>query len=269
MNNNRADEAIREKIESLTTLQSGVVYGREDAWEKLQVRLEAKPVRKSTAWYWLAAAAILLIVVSITIMWIRPETNGIVKKENQPILKTVKDNNREPQTIAAPSTQSIATPETLVIKTIMPLKKPAIFVKNSPGTVALPVANYNPSPEVQVPLPAEAPVTATPVAVKKMAKPMRVIHINELENDAPEESLVNEIPKGNPSLVLALSKMPVVHINDVMKMEGEENRMRYEMNPPTYVIPFIKPFYANRKSLYEDAGPVSHNSLKITLRSPF
>ena len=67
MKNN--DKVIQEKMRSLDTLSSGIVYGKEDAWGKLQARMDRKPARNIRTQYWVAAAVLLVLVIVIPIYY--------------------------------------------------------------------------------------------------------------------------------------------------------------------------------------------------------
>ncbi|MBC7554561.1 MAG: hypothetical protein H7257_11335 [Taibaiella sp.] len=55
---------IKTKLDELDTLSAGVVFEREEAWDKLQERLDRKPERKMLPWYRLVAAAALLLLLA-------------------------------------------------------------------------------------------------------------------------------------------------------------------------------------------------------------
>src|SRR6185437_14862572 len=63
MKSTGGDKMISEKLDGLDTLSGGIVFGKEEAWDKLQARLEKKPVRIIPLRTWLAAAAVLLLMM--------------------------------------------------------------------------------------------------------------------------------------------------------------------------------------------------------------
>jgi len=65
MKNNLDCNIIREKLGSLDPLSVGVVFGKEQAWDKLQARLDKKPSLTPHGHRWAAVAAMLLLTVSV------------------------------------------------------------------------------------------------------------------------------------------------------------------------------------------------------------
>ena len=61
---NDSDRKLSEKIEALHAMP-GMPLDKEDAWQKLRLRLEAKPTgsTKRTYYYYGMAAALVLIVI--------------------------------------------------------------------------------------------------------------------------------------------------------------------------------------------------------------
>jgi len=95
-----SDKDIREKMESLTPLSGGIVFGKEEAWDKLQARIERKPARRILLSYRMAAAAALLLFVSLLAMYNYPSKqlsqtnaisdNGVVaQRQITPVQETV------------------------------------------------------------------------------------------------------------------------------------------------------------------------------------
>ena len=77
-----------EKLEGLT----GEIFEKEAAWGKLHVRMQKKPRTKKAAWYW-AAAASLIIALSIPLFISKKNANTLVKAnpEQQQIQSPVSD----------------------------------------------------------------------------------------------------------------------------------------------------------------------------------
>jgi len=82
MKKNEGDKIVQEKIGSLSPLSGGIVFGKEEAWEKLQARMERKPARRMPLKYWLAAAAVLLLFVSVITVYNYP-AKEIVKNKTE------------------------------------------------------------------------------------------------------------------------------------------------------------------------------------------
>ena len=209
MNRNSADNTIAEKLDGLDPLQVGVVSGRDDAWEKLQGRMDAKPSRRLPLWYWPAAAALVGIVASS--LWVFN-----VDAPVPAVVSAASSQAAPPQIAPAPAAQQ---PETLMITSPAiehPANTPALvhnaYEEDSFATI---VANEPDVPETHVVrevLPESVP----------LPRPMRVVHINELDA-APEESS----EKG--SFGLSIVHMPVVHINE-LKADGADGRYWNKVN---------------------------------------
>ena len=65
MKTNEGDKLVTNKMASLDTLSGGIVFGKEEAWEKLQARMDGKPAHRIAWKYVLALAAILLVAVCV------------------------------------------------------------------------------------------------------------------------------------------------------------------------------------------------------------
>ena len=104
MNKIYGDELIREQINSVGTLDGGVVFGREEAWEKLQARMESKSVRKFPLFYWRAAAAVLLLLLSGMTFYLIPRKQVIeVSLTRHSAEKAVVSAPVQPQPAALPA----------------------------------------------------------------------------------------------------------------------------------------------------------------------
>lgn len=209
MNRNSADKTIAEKLNGLDPLQVGLVSGREDAWERLQGRMDATPNRRLPVWYWPAAAALVGIVA--TSLWVFN-----VDAPVPAVVSSASSQVAPPHVAPAPAAHQ---PETLMITSPViehPANAPALihnaYKEDSFTTI---VANEPDVPEIHVArevLPESVPPP----------RPMRVVHINELDA-VPEES--NE--KG--SFGLSIVHMPVVHINE-LQTDGADGRYWNKVN---------------------------------------
>ena len=251
MNNEIADKRIKEKVESVDTLEGGIVFGKEEAWEKLQARMEAKPTPKLVPFYRLAAAAVLLLIVCIAVLYRAPEVNSIVH-DNKPI--------------TAPETTTIKTTPEI---TTSPLTQPATKQKSSTLVANKDVATQLLTPPV-VPqpiilqvadtmMPEPALVVVQPVAPKPE---MRVVHINETDQPAEAPAKVSETTTYNPPSFVIFSNK-VVHINEVINEEREERQ--YHRNSRVSVgITFMHP-PLHRGAPAMDNDNYAHSFLKINL----
>jgi hypothetical protein len=187
------DAEVKDKLENLSALSGGLVFAREEAWEKLQTRLD-KPAKKVIMpWYKLAAtAAVLLLALGIYI-YTHPATAPVT---NNMATATPQENREAPPAPAAPQNayQAPATAETIRIS----LPKP----KTVPGpTYTIDETNRDCIVQMEYPEQPVAQITQPPT------KKMRLVHINELGNE--EEN----------TPALDISKMKIVSIYDVQHQE--------------------------------------------------
>ncbi len=227
MSNNKNDTQLRDKLSSLDTLSGGFVYGKEEAWDKLQQRMERKPARRIVLKYGLAAAAVLLLTVPSLVIYFSGNThleNKTAAKipAPRPILLT--DQPAHQQLVAQPETMPLYTSAK---SSTASTKKSTLEHTQTKSIPATDIYEHAPEPVVatrfvvQTPPPPAAP------------PPMRVVHINELESSSPQAthqivSIENE--------TIDFKKMPVLYIDDVIKNEYEiksllkENRMSFGRN---------------------------------------
>lgn len=201
------DHEVKEKLESLSPLAGGVVFGKEEAWDKLQARLEKKPARKIPI-IRLSVAAILLLGIGI----------GTYNYLHQPVAIDLNEQlttvapappNLEPVVIEQPPV-SITAETVRVVSTITPVRKEILPTKETKVIEQEPVhiAPIMPDPQ--------------PVAVNEPEKPkvslktMRVVHINDIGK--PEDETVSAYVYNGPAL--DISKMKVVSLNDVQREES-------------------------------------------------
>lgn len=206
------DHEVKEKMESLSPLAGGVVFGKEEAWEKLQAQLEKKPVRKIPLLR-LSAAAILLLGLSIgTYRFLqRPETEHTVALPNSVV--PIQQTTEQPVvTTPEPQVSLSVTPETVrILNTLKPVKKEESqpIIENNevePGPATLAIITPVPQPVV-----VDEPAKKT-VPINKM----RVVHINDVGK--PEEETEPTYVYNGPALDIA--KMKVVSLNDVQREES-------------------------------------------------
>lgn len=203
------DKQIQDKLEGLNALEGGIVYAKEEAWEKLQTRMD-KPAKK--AWILparMAAAALLLLMAGAAGYYYL--TNTTDKKI----------------TAAQPS-----TPDTLVAvvpATIAAIPLPEIQLQTSSSTAN--VRKYD-TTHIQIttetleiitiqPNPQPEPETIATVDTQAIPEPttapkMRVVHINNLGKPITDDERPEYVYNGPK---LDISKMKIVSINDVQRYE--------------------------------------------------
>lgn len=219
------DQQIKEKMELLNTLSGGIVYGKEDAWDKLQARMDGRNKTITlSAKYW-AAAAVVLLSVGIAIFYQQP---AIVVANNdrlripmphQQSTASVHTDVKPEDKLQQPITRNTITPHqknkvrinTIEQKPIAPIVIPPVQSNN-----------------IAVTTPAAEPAPAEPLPAP--AKPMKVVYIMDAENGEKDRATTNgSFAATNPQT--DFKNMPVLHINDVVNDEEHikailrENRM--------------------------------------------
>ena len=218
MNNDKHNKTLRDKLSSLDTLSGGIVYGKEEAWEKLQGRLDAKPAKSITLKYALAAAIILLL--SFTSLFIyfshntQTEQNNTAKISSPIATYTAQLNNQQP--IIQPG----ATPMYTHVKTVERRKKINI-AHTVPQTMG---AHDTLAQQENV---VENKIEVRTPFMTPLTKPMKVVTIRDLENGSTETSDdMNIVSNSEPGV--DLSKLPVANMHDIIIEEFEINRIRKE-----------------------------------------
>ena len=193
---------IRDKIDSLDTLSSGIVYGKEDAWGKLQVRMDEKAVKRMPLMYWMAAA-VVLITVFISGFYFYPAKRIVSSKGNETI------HGKDKSIASAPSFTDGKQAETAFAD------KPISTNKRNKKRKDIPVI-YRPvhkSAFTVTDIP--EPVTINTVVINAASAmpvkmPMKVVQINDLENGIPAPVSVERAV--TPPVI---AKMRVIHINEL------------------------------------------------------
>lgn len=214
------DKEVKEKLESLSTLSGGIVYGKEEAWDKLQARLDKPAAKKIMFNYRLAAAAVLLLCVSIIGYYFYVPEKQVAAI--MPLAPSVTQDTETRLIAVQPTAAPITTTET-----------PKVQQKDKSATnkeQEIPQAQYviREVPAIVIPEQAATQTTLTEVVSNKPPKPvypslkkMRVVHINNLGEIAERDD--DAIAYAGPKL--DISKMKVVSINDVQQ---QENRSKQE-----------------------------------------
>jgi|GEM_PF-1992779 len=249
--NNKEDLLLREKIESVGTLQGGIVYGKEEAWEKLQARMDKKPVRVLPWRTILAAAAIPLLVTGIILYrFMQPATvtNNEYTQHTQP----ANNPTNVQHTASAPITTVAATTTAQPALANTIAKLPATPTL-APITTGIPVAQ-----NIQAPLMPLA--TITPPAAKQK---MRVLHINELDNPvADDQATVDNNGDWRPSLMTE-GKMRTMHINDVARQDEEDRLAPRAAKPSFGNITFFKKPSPEQMGMNNDLQDRGHGLFRI------
>lgn len=205
------DSQIQEKMESLDALSGGLVFGKEEAWERLQARMDKKPAVLYRFRY-AALAAVLLVLISVGVLLnyhpqerlanSQPRFNPDVMPVNESESGGVADAQPELMTLSIPVTQEQTT-----------------LIEHGPVLNRLPKAMAVSMPVAHLGLPQLQPVSTDlniDYRPKLNLSTMRVVHINDIDGGyqpAPEDMYAYDGPK------LDISKMKVVSIYDLQQEE--------------------------------------------------
>ncbi len=250
MKNNNADKVLIEKLGSLDTLSGGIVYGKEEAWEKLQGRLDAKPAKSIVLKYGMAAALVILLGFTGFYFYFAKEN---VNTKAQLTKSTAIQPPVAPTTV-------IQQPETTAVYTSVNIKEAPAQKRNYeqvPHTSRVWDTLATQVPEVVV----ENKIVIQPTSSGPVAKPMKVVHINDLENGTTETSEGVGIVS-NSSSGMDLARLPVVNITDLIREDFEVKRILNENRLSYGQWPFSKPGRAaTPHDIYSD--PIQKHSFQI------
>jgi len=254
MNN---DKVLKEKLNSLDTLSSGIVFGKEEAWDKLQARMD-KPAKRIVLKPWLAAAAVLLLLVTvITAYYNIPAQKEIVKEEPKKMINTPQPPNTPLPVVQATESSS-----------------PTIHMSVRERKHERPVAQEQEKQNIQTEqiqvaeaIPASAPVdevlvmnNTTPALPSKI--PVKVVHINELNEGVNLPETVAALEKKPP---FDLKKLSVVHLNDIIRDEKNIQVIKREGSFGIGWLSFKKPgFQYNNPPVFTNENTIN-NPLQIKI----
>ncbi len=225
------DNVLKEKLNSLDTLSSGIVFGKEEAWDKLQARMD-KPAKVISFKYWMAAAAILLLLVTIFFAFNNNTPTNEVVKNNTP-QHTVPANNTATPHAEQPA---ITLEKNIHAITHRTIKHTAIKVEKQttqPNTEEIQIVQ---APVVETPVIENITPVAntTVVAVSKI--PTKVVHLNDL---------VNEPAKSEPALTankpFKIINGQVIHLNDLTDHQARLSNYLKQQKDFIVSIPLLHP----------------------------
>lgn len=175
------DKRIRATLSQLEEVPGGGL-DKEQAWSKLQQRMSAQPVaHKKRGAYYAAAAAIILALLCIAMLWKQPDKE-ISLATTPPTPAPVKTDK--------PHTATATQPTNAV------QQQPVVAAKHStqqkPETIPIPIPKHTePVPTVIAPEKPAPETTLTETNMVAEARPMKVFHINELsEARMPPEAAI-------------------------------------------------------------------------------
>jgi hypothetical protein len=254
------DIEVKDKLDELNALSAGIVFGKEEAWDKLQARLDKKPAMKFTLGYKLAAAAVLLLTVSfIGYYFYAPEKQVVVN--NRPTPAVITDTEQkivstpatlEPMVIATPEIPAVRIREKKANRKTQEVQHTLFVIKEETKVAPAPIVN--PTPTVPAVVVTNIATPAIP-AIKKM----RVVHINEIGKTTESDDVT--IAYSGPSL--DISKMKVVSLYDIQREQSI-----YKQDEELMTIVRINRPHSNMFSI---TNPLSRNNSynRSFAQSPF
>ncbi len=185
-NENRSNQPWKKLLEDEVALSGELLADKAAAWQQLHHRLHLQSRRKKTVWYW-AAAASLLLMITIPFTFLQNSRNSLVKntasKKEIPLLP------KHPP--AAKRATTISETVTIVHST----KREAIKNKTKANSHSVAVGDdsdlvVNSKEENRelssfLPLVADSS-PATVVAPVQLKKQLKVVHVNELGDPVVE-----------------------------------------------------------------------------------
>ena len=231
MNKNAEDQLTRQKMDGLGTLDGGIVFGKEEAWERLQERMDTIPVRKMPVKVWWAAAAIMLIIIFGAGIFYAPQT---------PINSITLTSDRKPKKVeeskisnAPIKVNTTPVPGERVkardVKRVLVYNKPSISNKGKNES-----ASVHPAPQQSIAAPAKnlPGIAGEKVSGMGHTTELKVVHINELASFGSMN-----YAQSLPDIVqpVVINKMKVVSFNDLednrsKKMMEEEEMRNQQQN---------------------------------------
>lgn len=210
MNSNTTDEKIRARIAEIDSLQAGIVYGKEEAWDKLQARMETRPRRKVVLLYRLAAVAAAMVFVVVL----------AIRYSGHEELNTVTRSSEQATVITHPAMTVVQDDHAMQVE----VKQPVVQHTRTSPVISSPAPIVPESPRETLPVTALTPqdtVAALAATVKPKAA-MPVVHINELYAEPRPQYTYRD---SNPFPHVQF-RMKIVHINELGRPLRDEDYMK-------------------------------------------
>jgi hypothetical protein len=175
----------KQELSNLNQLPAGASFDQPAAWDKLYNRLEAPEKKKFTVWYWLAAAVVSAVLLSVVFVH---QKNTQPPVAMAPEKKTGLQQNAQPESVQVTAEHKIRLTDNVskrrIIKTVGVKKIPAAKLTGEtvlpmPPAEAVPLVVVSSPPEEVAALVALSPA---PIVKKKLA----IVHLNEIEPETPQ-----------------------------------------------------------------------------------
>jgi hypothetical protein len=184
MSEEKLNSTWKQKLEDANSLSHATLQNKDDAWEKLHARLAEKPGSKRIAWYWIAAACLLFVVI-ISSLAIHTSTTSLVKNSTT---NTTNDTLKNKIVQKSEAVETLAKEITTVQKR-QQMKKNIVVentehdIKTSDIVNVNPLANNNnetlQNETIAMPITVDTTAIAT-ISPAPVQKKLKVVHVNEL-----------------------------------------------------------------------------------------
>lgn len=264
MSKNTEDSLIREKTGNLSPLGAGIVFGKEEAWDKLQARMDKPAAKVIPLRYWMSAAAVLLLFVTVMMFYYRPGRELVKQidkgQEVAPLSATPEVLNPQPQ----PQVTAIAK-ENATANEGIDHKKKVNTIKKQQSVLQPEIAKVQIA-EVSVP---EMPLNEVAVAVVSIAPAvpvkahMKVVHVNDVDMEAVKQGqAVAAVLVPEP----VLRNNQVVHLNDVTAQQQAMNEyLNHRKDNFAVTIPFLKSSTSQTWPAGNTENATTHNYLTFRI----
>ncbi len=241
--NSRENASIKNVIDTITPLETGIVFGKDAAWNKLERKLDQQQKKPILLWWASGSMAACLIAAWLFI--------GYSDKNNSTTVSSLR-----PQQIA--NTYSKTTPDSTANELTILHTETTRHIKyktNIPATIISTIVDTSITTQ-QAMLVSENKDTMPIVAAKKS---MGIVHINDLENNT------TALPYQSWASHSRINTMPmnIVHVNELVKPSIQE--IEYILNKKednTSLVGINNPLKIYN-SMYPNAGK---GLLSITIK---
>lgn len=241
------DLEVKEKLDNITPLSAGIVFGKEDAWDKLQARLDTPPKVIAFPYRTAAIAASLLALVGIVYYFVQNDAPAVV----------------------ATTTKTVVTPAPPPVTSTEPN---VVLLDTAPARPVRRREPEPPAPAVVIPTPAAPqlattdalPPTTTPVPEPPSIPPvkMKVIHINEIGKlPEPEPSFASGVPHLNYKNMKVISIYDLNMYKQILHEETEALSAALQSRPASFIT--LAAPLSNMQHQPAEATP--HNPISIRL----
>ncbi len=221
-NSNDSVQGWRQRLDEFEDI-SGNGLDLNTAWEKLQQKKSVYPTSSAKKWYWLAAASIMVMLVTLTgILTNRPPGKSDPEFAKTAPQKAEKENNN----FVIQNTPAV-TAEKQPEGTVKIENKPAVLLKTKDAVAPEPLLVKEAINETSFAIHSPDTIAIQPLPVATVAvKKLKVVHINELNQ--PQQGIAKE--EGKPYFPITYQTREVYTNADDNNKKGRDNLIRIKLN---------------------------------------